>query len=374
VPSGEVVDHAGGVASKYDSYWAGRLGEVRTAVESAVAGLPVVVTLPGLRSAGERHSWHGVAEVCGRGVMRSSMAHAASLGRVVAASGMCLAWPDQTFRFTIAAPGDTLTISAGMDHPAQRAGAAAFPPEQVPARSTAGASCSGPSGRGAGNALPSGRRAHVPDVTATGRFCQALDQLAENLGGPRCLRDCRVADGWPRQSVYFFFEPGEVRADGRDRVVRVGTHALTAASQATSWGRLRQHRGQVGGRHPGGGNHRASVFRRHIGAAIIQRGKLPPGLLDSWLDRHGPRPGQADQEARIEEAVSGYIGAMPFLWLAVGQRAVRGCVERNGIALTSCLADRLEPPWRASRRQPGEMDGIGSVEPKAGSPNPEANT
>jgi hypothetical protein len=67
--------------------------------------------------------------------------------------------------------------------------------------------------------------------------------------------------------VYFFFEDGEVRADGGLRLVRVGTHALTATSKATLWGRLRQNRGQVGGRSPGGGNHRGSVFRRHVGAA-----------------------------------------------------------------------------------------------------------
>ena len=133
---------------------------------------------------------------------------------------------------------------------------------------------------------------------------------------------------------------GQTAATGQ----RVGTHALTAASQATLWGRLRQHRGHISGRHPGGGNHRASVFRRHVGAAIIRRRKLPPGLLDSWLDRHGPRTGHADQETRIEEATSTYIGAMPFLWLAIEQRADRGCVERNSIALTSCLADGLDQP------------------------------
>jgi hypothetical protein len=39
-------------------------------------------------------------------------------------------------------------------------------------------------------------------------------------------------------------------------------------------------------------------------------------------------------------------------------------VTRAGIA-----ASRLEPPWRASRRQPGEMDGIDPIDP-----NPGANT
>ena len=38
------------------------------------------------------------------------------------------------------------------------------------------------------------------------------------------------------------------------------------------------------------------------------------------------------------------IGAMPFLWLSVPDRADRGYVERNSIALTSCLAEGLDQP------------------------------
>ena len=135
----EVGEHTGGVASKYDSYWAGRLGEIRAAVERAAAGLPAVVELPGLCSMGERQSWSGVAEVRGRGVIRGSMAHATSLGRAVAASGICAAWPGSTFRLTIAAAGDVLRVSAAKGGPVQPAGATAMPPGPVPARSAAGA-------------------------------------------------------------------------------------------------------------------------------------------------------------------------------------------------------------------------------------------
>ena len=110
-------------------------------------------------------------------------------------------------------------------------------------------------------------------------FYRILDQLAARLGGPRRLRDCTGSSGCPPQGVYFFYEDGENRADGSRRVVRVGTHALTATSKATLWGRLRQHRGQLAGRNPGGGNHRASVFRRHVGAALIRRDGLPDDLL-----------------------------------------------------------------------------------------------
>jgi hypothetical protein len=39
------------------------------------------------------------------------------------------------------------------------------------------------------------------------------------------------------------------------------------------------------------------VFRRHVGSALIRRDELGRELLNSWLDRHGPRPGFAAKEA-----------------------------------------------------------------------------
>jgi hypothetical protein len=147
--------------------------------------------------------------------------------------------------------------------------------------------------------------------------------------------------------VYFFYEGGETRADGRPRVVRVGTHALTAASGTTLWGRLRQHRGRVGGRNPGGGNHRASIFRAHVGTALIQQGQWPDGLLDAWTGRHR-LPAWAALEDQVEFQVSRHIGAMPFLWLAVPDLSTgesdRGYIERNSIALLSCLTGGPDQP------------------------------
>jgi len=349
------------MVSKYDAYWTGRQDDLRGAIARAAAGGPGVAELPGLQGAGERRSWSGVAEVRGRDLIRSSMAHATSLGKVVAAGGLCVAWPDMTFRFAVSASGGVLTVSAvtngphladGMQ-PSGRAAADGVAPDRPGQPATTARA--GPSG-GA-----------VSEGTAAVGFYALLGQLAEILGGPRCLRDCDGADGWPRQGVYFFFEPAEVRAGGGDRVVRVGTHALTATSQASLWGRLRQHRGEVGGLRPGGGNHRASVFRRHVGAALIRREGLPGELRESWLDRHGPRPGSEEAEARVEQAVSRHIGGMPFLWLGVPDRAGRGFIERNSIALASCLADGLDQPstgWlgRAAERTEIRQSGLWNVE------------
>ncbi len=91
--------------------------------------------------------------------------------------------------------------------------------------------------------------------------------------------------------------------NGDDRIVRIGTHALTEASQTMLGDRIRQHRGHVGGRHAGSGNHRASIFRRHVGAAIIRQEGLSREVLDSWLDRHHPGAEMAAREAPTEVEV-----------------------------------------------------------------------
>jgi hypothetical protein len=331
------------VTSKYDSYWVARLAEIRAAVAAAASGQPAALRLAGLTLLGDRQSWQGVAEVRCGDVTRSSMAHATSLAKTVAASGVCMPWPQSTFRFAITTSGDTLTISAAEERQVvEQASQAAIRPEHAPPDSaTRDFRATAPT---TGKAKAEADDHQMADMGTTGRFYLALERLAEILHGPRFLHEARASDGWPRHGVYFFYEPGEVRADGRDRIVRVGTHALTAASRASLWARLRQHRGPIAGSRPGGGNHRASVFRRHVGAALIRRDQLGRELLDSWLDRHGPRPGFVAQEAHLEQAVSRHIGTMPFLWLAIPDATSRGYVERNSIALTSRLAQGLDAP------------------------------
>ena len=78
---------------------------------------------------------------------------------------------------------------------------------------------------------------------------------------------------FPARGVYFFREEGEVRSEtgGGPRIVRVGTHALKDGSGTKLWRRLSQHRGQASGN----GNHRGSIFRLIVGAALIRRDTLP---------------------------------------------------------------------------------------------------
>src|SRR5215207_7564170 len=100
------------------------------------------------------------------------------------------------------------------------------------------------------------------------RFYAVIGQLS-GRGHQRLLGSCNGHDDWPRRGVYFFTELGEFRSGPPNvlRIVRVGTHAVSAGSKSTLWGRLRAHRGGREGR----GNHRGSIFRLHVGHALLAR-------------------------------------------------------------------------------------------------------
>ena len=176
-------------------------------------------------------------------------------------------------------------------------------------------------------------------------FYDLLAELEHRVGGTRLLADCNGRMSWPTRGIYFFFEPGEVRIDSGTglRVVRVGTHALTATSCTTLWNRLSQHRGRASGR----GNHRGSIFRLIVGSALKAcGGTVEPSSWGIGADScvaasklHQDRIAIVSNEATLEATVSRYIGAMPFLWLCIdgpgGPDNLRSYIERNSIALLS---------------------------------------
>ena len=165
------------------------------------------------------------------------------------------------------------------------------------------------------------------------RFYRALGRLEAAAGGMRRLTNYDGRLQWPIRGVYFFFETSESRTHSGtgSRVVRVGSHAVSAGSRTTLWKRLSQHRGIA---KTGGGNHRGSVFRLLVGTAIM--GRDPALSAETWGER---RPGAREslaEEQRLERQVSRVIGEMPLLWLRVdgppGPASRRGYIERNSIA------------------------------------------
>jgi hypothetical protein len=168
------------------------------------------------------------------------------------------------------------------------------------------------------------------------RFYWVISRLRENCQGFRCLKECTRKSGWPARGVYFFFEDHEFREDGSTlRVVRVGTHAVSANSRTTLWNRLHTHRGVSSG----GGNHRGSIFRKRVGEALLQVGTYASEIAASWGIDNSASKSIRLAEIPLECDVSTVIGAMPLLWIDVadapGVGSDRAYLERNSIALLS---------------------------------------
>lgn len=174
---------------------------------------------------------------------------------------------------------------------------------------------------------------------------EMLDDLRQRVGGFRRLHDCTGRSGWPERGVYFFFENGEFREDQKTlRVVRVGTHAITASSRTTLWNRLRTHKGNS----DLGGNHRGSIFRKRIGQALGNAKNRPDDLTSTWGDSAATKSDRL-VEAPLERDVSTYIGQMPFLWISVpdapSPKSDRARMELNCIALLSNFEKpSIDPP------------------------------
>ena len=172
------------------------------------------------------------------------------------------------------------------------------------------------------------------------RFYAILDRLSRDEKQGRPLRDYSGRAGLPARGVYFFREPDEYRlgTDGALRIVRVGTHAVSLNAKSSLWGRLRMHLGT----RSGSGNHRGSIFRRHVGSALLAR---QGRAIESW----GVGSSVAKQlredsaamaaERELELQVSEYIGGMSVLWVDVpdapSAESVRSLIEKNAIALLS---------------------------------------
>jgi len=98
----------------------------------------------------------------------------------------------------------------------------------------------------------------------------------------------------PENGIYLFFETGEtveVAGHARNRIVRIGTHREDGRFRK----RIQQHFGR---KRSLGGNKNESVFRKHLGAALMRRVDKSDPRLPGWLAQMG------SSDPRLEEEVS----------------------------------------------------------------------
>jgi hypothetical protein len=182
---------------------------------------------------------------------------------------------------------------------------------------------------------------------AIARAYEMFAQLACRMGLHK-LRDL-LAEELPKQGVYFFFDDHEATTFSTTipRLVRIGTHGVSAGSVATLRNRLRTHLGT----RAGAGNHRASVFRLHVGRAIIERDQLGKQFPSWGKGQSAPRE-ITEQEAPLEAQVSEYIGNLRVLFVPVldvaGTGSMRATIERQFISMFTeslCAIEMSSSTW-----------------------------
>lgn len=173
---------------------------------------------------------------------------------------------------------------------------------------------------------------YVKDVK---EFYENVFRLAENTGGVRLFRECNGKMYWPQRGVYFFVDFQErTLFHGFPRIVRVGTHAVSQGSKSTLWNRLKTHKGTA----EGGGNHRGSIFRLHVGNALIKKNGIQCG---TWGVGQNASKEIKKEENFVEKLVSEYIGQLGVVVIDVDDlpsaSSARAYIEKNAIALLSNL-------------------------------------
>ena len=129
------------------------------------------------------------------------------------------------------------------------------------------------------------------------------------------------------KGVYFFFDPAEKINNGYNRIIRVGSHGLSGKSNSTLKGRLRQHKGFLNG----GGNRRVSVFRRHVGNAIIKKENFDEKEV---------------QDEVLEKMISDYINSLPLAVLLFEDKCkLRKDIEKKSIRLLSENMENININW-----------------------------
>lgn len=181
---------------------------------------------------------------------------------------------------------------------------------------------------------------HIESVI---KFYNCIFRLAESTGGVYTFKECSGKMPWPQRGVYFIVDFCEksLFANKYPRIVRVGTHAVSKGSKSTLWRRLKAHKGTG----DGGGNHRGSIFRLHVGNAIKNKDNL---ICDTWGVGQNTSREIREKEHFLEKLVSEYIGQLGVIVLDVDDlpsaSSARAYIEKNSIALLSSLNSSFNFP------------------------------
>jgi hypothetical protein len=170
------------------------------------------------------------------------------------------------------------------------------------------------------------------------RFYGSLVRLENYTEKRRCFGTEPVSKcWWPTRGVYFFLDNNEKSIiSDFPMAVYVGTHAIRTPYETHLEKRLSMHWGNQG---DGGGNHRSSILRGHIGASFIEKNNLKLEYPEWGFEKNN-----GASELSLEIEVSKYIRKMGILVLDIEDWQGRKSIEANAIAFLSSATVKNENP------------------------------
>lgn len=160
------------------------------------------------------------------------------------------------------------------------------------------------------------------------KACGRLHEMLESL-----TRWFKPSVNLPSTGIYFFYEEGETSPHtGKQRIVRVGTHGASRILKR----RLRDHYN---------GNREGSVFRKHLGTALLRRGGASESQIREW--RRGRRSRFWNEFEKQEREVDEVIRSKFFFRvIRVADVKERRVFEEKAIAtLSACSVCRPSERW-----------------------------
>ena len=161
------------------------------------------------------------------------------------------------------------------------------------------------------------------------RLCEAVHHLLDLLD----TYSMPPTDAVPKDGIYFWSEAGEVRQGQTQRITRVGSHR----EPHRLCKRITLHYGADRDR---------SVFRRHVGAALMNRNGEPESEIQEWYKARGSAVFSHQRFQQYEHRVHREIQRGTYRGLRVDDAAERLALEKKLIALISrCDHCRPSPGW-----------------------------
>jgi hypothetical protein len=157
----------------------------------------------------------------------------------------------------------------------------------------------------------------------------------------RVFGSCSGSAKWPRRGLYIFYDPRHRRMfkPNAVKIIRIGTHAVSQGSASSLWQRLKNHKGQQ----DGSGNHRGSIFRLHVGGALMTTRSI---ICPSWGVGMSAIEDIRTKENDLEITVSKYLASLQVVALDINDEpskiSDRAYLEQNMIALLSGRAGPVE--------------------------------